>query len=494
MSTTPQPDSTERARILRERLIAMRPSSAEPGPQSVPQNVPKTSAADVESLIAEGRAAAERNQGSTNHSPTSTTNESATLSQEQTPVSAAPKTADDKVEDTSKQGVQKLQKGSKEQEATLKAAMPSTTPHLTNTENNTALRQREEPNSPTHAAPLSSPSISNKTGTDIQKRQNEAEPVASRPQDQLVRVDGDETIDDLDRPPRNAAQYSHYFDDLDEWLEITGYHNRQFRQRHIKRHRALAEFEARKAEIEAEIATDDGPRPPVYLAGQPRISAASAMPPPPRPLGLPSPVSPDVTADILQRNSKRPLSQENASASFEPPNKIQRVGTSNSARTAASTSSSRAVTASNNARSGRNDDDLRVRGAGDGSGPNTRLPNRPQIGQSRARSRSPPVRRAPAATAGPSASRPFNERPRNSIELIAPRQKNVPIDRGRSVPPPNRRMVDTYEPYPPRSERSHGPDRPSNARDAFPSHARSDEPRPPRQGKYTGSYRRYSQI
>ena len=50
--------------------------------------------------------------------------------------------------------------------------------------------------------------------------------------------------------PGNAAAYSHYFDDLDEWLELTGYHNREYREKVLLR-------EERRRQLQAELDTLD---------------------------------------------------------------------------------------------------------------------------------------------------------------------------------------------------------------------------------------------
>jgi hypothetical protein len=50
-----------------------------------------------------------------------------------------------------------------------------------------------------------------------------------------------------------AARYSHHFDDLDEWLEVTGYHDRGNREKVLKLYRQRAELERQMTEVEREL-------------------------------------------------------------------------------------------------------------------------------------------------------------------------------------------------------------------------------------------------
>ncbi|KAF2460655.1 YT521-B-like domain-containing protein [Lineolata rhizophorae] len=99
-----------------------------------------------------------------------------------------------------------------------------------------------------------------------------------------------------ERPSRNAAVASNYFKDLDEWLDITGYHDRAYRENTLKRHREMAELDRKKAKIqrEAEIERE------AFLARSQSVRTSSAapdsqlrpssslqMPPPPIPPSLP---------------------------------------------------------------------------------------------------------------------------------------------------------------------------------------------------------------
>ncbi|KAF2493524.1 hypothetical protein BU16DRAFT_82216 [Lophium mytilinum] len=69
----------------------------------------------------------------------------------------------------------------------------------------------------------------------------------------------------------NAAAHSHYFDDLDEWLEMTRYHDREYRQKLLNRHRAFAELEREAERINKEYPVDEDEH--AYL---PRLSAFRA--------------------------------------------------------------------------------------------------------------------------------------------------------------------------------------------------------------------------
>jgi hypothetical protein len=56
-----------------------------------------------------------------------------------------------------------------------------------------------------------------------------------------------------DQPPTSLANYSHHFDDLDEWLEMTGYHDRGNREKVLGLYRRRAELESQMAEVEREL-------------------------------------------------------------------------------------------------------------------------------------------------------------------------------------------------------------------------------------------------
>jgi hypothetical protein len=85
-----------------------------------------------------------------------------------------------------------------------------------------------------------------------------------------------------DLPLSNAscdpAKYSHHFDDLDEWLEVTGYHDRDNRERVLGLYRRRAELERQMAEVERELEQSTVPRARSFQALQTVNSRAVAPP------------------------------------------------------------------------------------------------------------------------------------------------------------------------------------------------------------------------
>ena len=135
----------------------------------------------------------------------------------------------------------------------------------------------------------------------------------------------------MDGPPKNAAAYSKYFEDLDEWLEITGYHDQQYRQNSLRRHRALAELELQREKIERETQMEQEDKayltrsqsfrtPSVRPTSLAKAPPVVSMPPPPLPMSTPtsrvfdtsSPAktdsTPHSTTQAFQASMKRPLS------------------------------------------------------------------------------------------------------------------------------------------------------------------------------------------
>ncbi|OCL02729.1 hypothetical protein AOQ84DRAFT_170101 [Glonium stellatum] len=135
----------------------------------------------------------------------------------------------------------------------------------------------------------------------------------------------------IDGLPKNAAAYSKYFEDLDEWLEVTGYHDRQYRQNSLRRYRALAELELQRDKIEREAQMEQEEKvylirsqsfrtPSVRPTSLARAPSVVSMPPPP----LPTPTStsrafdalspaktdttPRQTTQAFHTSTKRPLS------------------------------------------------------------------------------------------------------------------------------------------------------------------------------------------
>jgi hypothetical protein len=131
-----------------------------------------------------------------------------------------------------------------------------------------------------------------------------------------------ETLDTSTEIPRGAALlYTQYFDDLDDWLDMTGYHDRENREKLLSLYRRKAELDRQMAEVDREleqttITRSRSIRPlplSVYRGQAPK--AVSAMPPPPTPStaaiagAVPSPKS----ATINQSGTKRPHSPERQS-------------------------------------------------------------------------------------------------------------------------------------------------------------------------------------
>ncbi|QDS75070.1 hypothetical protein FKW77_006721 [Venturia effusa] len=77
------------------------------------------------------------------------------------------------------------------------------------------------------------------------------------------------------------ASYSRHFDDLDEWLEVTGYHDRGNRERTLSLHRRRAQLERELAEVDRELeqAVTSRARSSKATLGRP-ASIIPSMPPP----------------------------------------------------------------------------------------------------------------------------------------------------------------------------------------------------------------------
>ncbi|OCK84959.1 YTH-domain-containing protein [Lepidopterella palustris CBS 459.81] len=217
--------------------------------------------------------------------------------------------------------------------------------------------------------------------------------------------------------PKNAATYSHYFDDLDEWLEITGYHDQQYRKNQLRRQRALAELELQREQIEREALLEHEDK--AYLtrpqsfrstSARPnslvRASSVAAMPPPPLPaLTSASKTPEDISLSKInnsypftpmsQSGSKRPRSPTAGSAhNRERVDKLMRLDTAADAQQRGGEYEERVPRSAGHedlplsASSIRhNDDDYRIRGAEDDAEPR-HLQARPQSSRGRA-ARSP---------------------------------------------------------------------------------------------------------
>ncbi|RDI81607.1 hypothetical protein Vi05172_g8491 [Venturia inaequalis] len=91
---------------------------------------------------------------------------------------------------------------------------------------------------------------------------------------QVVAEDGHDTV----------ASYSRHFDDLDEWLEVTGYHDRANREQTLSLHRRRAQLEREMADIDRELEQTVASRARSARATIRRPSSTvSSMPPPPAP-------------------------------------------------------------------------------------------------------------------------------------------------------------------------------------------------------------------
>lgn len=145
-----------------------------------------------------------------------------------------------------------------------------------------------------------------------------------------------------------AAVHSHYFDDLDEWLQHTGYHDEAMRKRELKQARKLAELDAQRAELIAQMergsnlsrsrsvrAQSARPSEPSTGLKPPSVNATA---PPPNSMGPPPLPSPKVPGPVPEQNddetvckgTKRPI--EAPLPGEMPADKIQRIETTHEAR------------------------------------------------------------------------------------------------------------------------------------------------------------------
>ncbi len=176
-------------------------------------------------------------------------------------------------------------------------------------------------------APVQAPSQS-QLQTQSTPKINSSSPQAERGTIQRPKPDAPDRVQpESEKRVGVAAAHSNYFDDLDEWLEITGYHDRVYRKSALKRHRALTELEIQRAQIEKEAEMElqsntylpaQSVRPADYL----RSSSVLAMPPPRIPppsaarasIDMSSPVQshgdsvPQTPATVAVVGSKRPSS------------------------------------------------------------------------------------------------------------------------------------------------------------------------------------------
>jgi hypothetical protein len=202
---------------------------------------------------------------------------------------------------------------------------------------------------------------------------NLAAPAASRKDvdevTPLVRVDGaskatgtqSSLVDythNTERDVRSTAAYSHHFDDLDEWLEITGYHDRSNRDKVLGLYRRKAELDRQVAEVERELeqATVQRARSmrEQLTKSAPEWPSMSSMAPPPTPTTgraltagqqspkARSPITENRTTSVVAStaSTKRPHSPDRGMPPTGPRhvNKLRRLSSDfNQAQTGAST-------------------------------------------------------------------------------------------------------------------------------------------------------------
>jgi hypothetical protein len=148
----------------------------------------------------------------------------------------------------------------------------------------------------------------------------------------------------------SVASYSRHFDDLDEWLEVTGYHDRGNRERTLSLHRRKAQLEREMAELDRELEQTVSSRArSIHASSSARrtSSTISSMPPPPAPSGsmaILTQADQDMTVDT-RAGTKRARSPERQSdlqhadkhqrthsaSKFSKPNSNNRSGTSSNA-------------------------------------------------------------------------------------------------------------------------------------------------------------------
>jgi hypothetical protein len=148
----------------------------------------------------------------------------------------------------------------------------------------------------------------------------------------------------------SIASYSRHFDDLDEWLEVTGYHDRGNREQTLSLHRRKAQLEREMAEIDRELEQTVSSRArSVHTVPSARrtSSTVSSMPPPPAPSGAITTGAQAIshTSVETRAGAKRARSPErqsdsqhadkhqrtNSASKFTKPNSSDRPGTSSSA-------------------------------------------------------------------------------------------------------------------------------------------------------------------
>jgi hypothetical protein len=108
---------------------------------------------------------------------------------------------------------------------------------------------------------------------------------ASKSTEKLSSLNG--TVHKAERDLQSTAAYSHHFDDLDEWLEITGYHDRANRDKVLGLYRRKAELDRQMAEVERELEQTTAQRARSmrgqWTSSTPKRPSVASMAPPPTP-------------------------------------------------------------------------------------------------------------------------------------------------------------------------------------------------------------------
>lgn len=150
---------------------------------------------------------------------------------------------------------------------------------------------------------------------------------------------------------RQAAGRSHYFDDLDEWLDHTGYHDEATRKRELEQARKLAALDAQRAELIAQMERDGhlarsrSVRPQSVKQSEPltpmkspgpntAVPSSTAMAPPPLPLPKEIRPSTEKNGDNVRQGTKR--AGEAPPREQMPADKVQRTETARETRIEAS--------------------------------------------------------------------------------------------------------------------------------------------------------------
>lgn len=259
-------DPAQRAAALRARLLSMKSNSGTPKKEVTPgPELPSVSAVDVENLIAEGRAAVE--------AQTTITPSINGVRQDNIPMT-----------DTTAGGEQR----------------------------------KELSHNPRHTGDAED---SKHNGADKASANLHGNHQKSNSELQLY----DDSNDRNNVRPGIAAAYSHYFDDLDEWLEITGYHDRPFRDKYLQKQRLLADLERQRIAIESDLETETMPaalraraRQNTTISQTPTRVVRAILPPqaPTEPLVIGTP-------NTTKAQNKRPVSED--ATDLQPTTKFQRT-------------------------------------------------------------------------------------------------------------------------------------------------------------------------